>query len=194
MICKKNPCIASPEDVDGVQRLELSNCQIDMIDDLDLFYHITELNLSQNKIHKIENLEIFHNLKLLDLSFNRIDSLGLKSSIGAIPKNLQIIVLTGNPCATDEEALALLQDKYPKLAIAIEEGDEELPNRNENEEKDLNKEDEEEAEEKVPISIDTEEVLKYIVDRKCKMQNIRTTFDLDSTVKVSSSYFIFISL
>lgn len=197
LIRSKNPHIENADDIELVDSINLTGCQLSYIDNLELFSHINELNLSNNNITRIENLFFFKSLKLLDVSFNNIDSVSLEQSIKEIPASLLSINLTGNPCASDENALGKLLDAFPDLAIAIEVDDgtrnisvEESDGKNRNEEE----EDEEDFEEmktlpRVPElgagPLNADEILKSIVDRKCKIQSFNT-MSIDKVVTVSS--------
>lgn len=193
LICRKNPSITDADDIDIISRLDLDNSNIHEIDNLELFSHIRELNLQRNKIKTFSNLKLLSELQLLDVSFNEITSETLLSSMKFLPKGLATIVLTGNPCASDEEALGKLQDCFPELGIAIEEvssAEEDVSEAVEKESADdddndaeTHTEDEEVVAPKGPVNAD--EVLKYIVDRKCKLQSIQN-FNIDSVVKVRS--------
>lgn len=196
LICRKNPSITDADDIESIDRLELDNSNIHEIDNLELFSHIKELNLQRNKIKSISNVKFLSELQLLDLSFNEITSESLLSSMKFLPKGLATIVLTGNPCSSDEEALSQLQDYFPDLGIAIEEvsnadeavSEAELAGSEAEQDVDAEEtpaEDQEAVSMKGPVNAD--EILKYIVDRKCKLQSIQN-FNLDSVVKVMDDW------
>ena len=191
LIRKSNPEL-SIDDIEGFTCINLNNCNIECIDNLELFEHIKELHLSHNLITKIDNLAVFQNLELLDVSFNKIDSHGLLSSFDEIPQSLHVINLTGNPCLHDEGLLIKLQDYFPHLGIVIDESDDAddgdknedgddgfdidyLPSQSTNNESFCIQ----------PLSSD--EVLKSIVDRKSKLQSYER-FNLDKTVSVWHIY------
>lgn len=191
LICRKNPSITDADDIDIISRLDLDNSNIQEVDNLELFTHIKELNLQRNKIKNLSNLKLLSELRLLDVSFNEISSESLLSSMRFLPKGLTTIVLTGNPCASDEEALGKLQDNFPELGIAIEEvssaeeDESEAIEKESADEDESNEETHTEDEELVALRgpVNADEVLKYIVDRKCKLQSIQN-FNIDSVVKV----------
>lgn len=204
---------ANPEvnfdEIEKLTVLDLSNCSITAIDDLELFDHILELNLSNNSIRLIENLFFFRQLRHLDLSCNKITAKALADSLKEIPKSLQSINLSGNPCAEDEAVLSRLQDAFPELGIIIDVLDDEdsvIGADGESIEHQENDEHLEGSEGKLedstddphtdeldpffePIEYDpstplkTEDLLKKIVERKSKLQNINA-FSLQSTVSV----------
>jgi len=191
--CNANISFDSIEDVTCIK---LNNCTIECIDNLELFVHIKELHLSHNRITQIDNLELFHCLELLDVSFNRIDSKGLVASFNYIPKSLDVINLTGNPCVHDESVLIKLQDSFPHLGIVIDEVDEADTAINDNADDDVadydrfdlddvlnRRKDHESPRNSLPLSSD--DVLRSIVDRKSKLQSYER-FNLDITVTVSS--------
>jgi Leucine-rich repeat (LRR) protein len=183
-------------DIDKLEecdKIDLSNCNIEIIDNLELFTHLKELNLSHNCISRIENLALFYNLDLLDISSNSIDAIGLLESFDAIPKTLTTINLSGNPCASDEGALCSFMDRFPEINIIVDvlneleaaEEDKEqidsysnLVDANHGKDSDFN----EIAE--ISTEVTSDSVLKYIVDRKCKLQALAAGFNLGSTVQV----------
>lgn len=186
LIRKLNPDI-DVDNIEAVEALKIENSGVTLIDELELFTHIKELYLSGNRIRLIQNLLFFDNLKHLDLSCNVISSDDLRASLKSIPKGLESINLSGNPCASDDDVLSELQDTHPDLGIIIEivengaEGDD-------GEEK----EDRQETDESVAVNpmgrtnspVDSDEILKYIVDRKCKAQSNseHRGFDLEAAV------------
>lgn len=185
LIRQKNPIIGDAEDIQQIDSLELSDCGIVEVANLELFEHIRELNLSRNQIEIVENLELFRSLQLLDLSFNRISSSGLLSSTQGLPKTLKAINLSGNPCIENHEVLAQFQDFFQDLDIIldVEEvpsvevgGDEAQPQTHPDGNKNA----------QTSQKLSAEDILQDIVDRKCRLQNLETSFDLESTIKVSS--------
>ena len=134
----------------------------------------------------IENISYFKSLKYLDLSFNSISADGLLQSLANIPKGLVSINLTSNPCAEDDNALSTLQDTFPDLGIIIDTVDEVTGSTTDNNF-------DEEIGTKPVIALDNidrsrplnaDNVLKAIVDRKCKLQSI-STCNIDATILVS---------
>ena len=120
------------EQLEKIELINLNGLGITHIDNLEVFDQIKELHLSNNKIQKIENLEFLSFLSFLDVSNNLIDSEGLGQLLSSkslpLPKSLQTINLTGNPCCNDENLLIRLQDAFPHLGIIVglyEEGEEE---------------------------------------------------------------------
>lgn len=116
--CNQN---ANFDELNNIIDINLNSQNIINIENLELFSHIKELYLANNKINKIENLECFNQLELLDLSNNNIDGNSLLESISYIPKTLQTINLSGNPCILNEDVLIQFQDAFPDLGIVIEE-------------------------------------------------------------------------
>lgn len=201
----------SAEDLEKLRCINLNDKQIEKIDNLEVFFDIEELHLSRNCITKIENLNFLNNLQFLDVSYNCISSNSLIASIEeeSIPKSLREINITGNPCANDESVLMILQDYIPDLLIIV--GiEEDIVNNNNNlikatsdsgnsdSDSDNYEIDAETDEitydstlgrfEEYKLSDETtlnpDELLKHIVDRKCKLQNI-STFNLESAITVS---------
>jgi hypothetical protein len=191
LIRKHNPEISNAEDIGEVDVIRLLNCNIVEIENLELFHHVSELYLNQNKIETLKGLSIFYQLKVVDVSYNKISSDALLESVPFLPKSLLSINLTGNPCVEDEMVLGTLQDALPEVIIAIEIDEQEDLQVNSTEEgKDEKSEGQSDPEVGIdlpvkPSFLDTEEVLKSIVERKCKMQNTSSTFDLEREVKVS---------
>lgn len=188
LIRQKNPAVGGVDNISEIDRLDLSGCGVNEIDNLDVFSHIKKLTLAHNNIRQVQNLRHFTQLEVLDLSYNSIDSAGLLASAAGIPSGLQRINLTANPCALDQDALTAIQDQFEDLGIIIDvetveedepdgvlpsEGPDPLPQQRPP------------SRSKLPLNNDT--VLKEIVDRKCKLQNIAPAFDLDATLQVSPS-------
>jgi hypothetical protein len=192
LIRERNPDIGHLDDIAFLQSIDLSNCRISSISNLDLFTHIKQLDLSHNSITLVEDLELFTKLEYLDLSYNKIDGQGLIDSIKGLPKTLQQLNLTANPCATDEDALLSFQDKFPELGIIIdvETVDEEEAKMTANANDEENKEDEHPESESITTKLEgplnADDVLKEIVDRKCRLQNMNNPFDLDKTLLVNN--------
>ena len=62
----------SDQEIDAIQRIDLSYCSIDSIDNLEVFSDIKELILIGNHITIIENILFLPQLELLDVSENQI--------------------------------------------------------------------------------------------------------------------------
>lgn len=181
-------------DIDNLEEcsiLTLNDCNIETIENLELFSHLTELKLCGNSITAVENLTLFSKLQYLDVSRNKITSQGLLRSVYGIPPKLNTINLSGNPCVSDEDALTAFQEKFPNLFIVIEDIVESAVD--ESEQADVGVEDGGDDEEpvdvsdaiaEIPADMASDAVLSYIVNRKCKLQAIGS-FNLDSTVAVS---------
>ncbi len=203
----------SAEDLEKLRCINLNDKQIEKIDNLEVFFDIVELHLSRNCLTKIENLTFLNNLQFLDVSYNCISSSSLITSIEdeSIPKSLREINITGNPCANDESVLMILQDYIPDLLIIVGIEEDVVNNNNNNNiikttsDSDSSESDNDNSEidaetneitydstlgkfEEYTLSDDTslnpDELLKHIVDRKCKLQNI-ATFNVDSAIMVS---------
>lgn len=188
LICRKNPNITDVDDIESILRIDLDHCNVEHIDNLDLFSHIHELNLSFNKIKSLSNLHFLRKLRFLDVSGNDISGRDLVNAVKILPRSLTTIVLSGNPCATDEDALGFLQDSFPELGIAIEElddaeGKELVEGQTASDEEEEVEVDQDSSEENKRGPVDADDVLKYIVDRKCKLQSVQA-FNLESIVKV----------
>ena len=198
LIRKANPDL-NFDKFEEISVINLNNLCISSIDNMEVFSQIKELYLSHNNIERIENLMFLGDLLYLDLSFNKINSASLRLSFNGIPKTLQTLNLTGNECAFDEKVLTELLDRFPELNIAIDtcSAEEEKSYEFDNNDDDKEEEEEEEEEEKEEDEeeevlgkvttydpsqqLDADTVLKSLVDRKCKLQNISSTFSLDST-------------
>lgn len=183
LIRKKNADL-NFDNLDEITSIYLDNCNLASLNNLELFSHIQHLHLHHNKISFIENIFYFKNLQYLDLSYNSISAEGLLQSLSNFPKGLTSINLTGNPCAGDESALSILQDTYPEMGIIIDTVDDITTTNNNNdavsETKILFESDE--IDHSRPLNADN--VLKAIVDRKCKLQNLGT-YNIDATILVS---------
>lgn len=202
LICSKNPQVVLADDIEQIRCITLENCNIREVSNLELFSHITELNLSRNHLVNIRNLSFFSDLQVLDVSYNQINIEGLQQSLPHLPAALRILNLTGNPCVKNESALDILQGKYPDLAIAIEEvnetesSDAAAPVEESDKPIELTTNSLIDATLMVTSSsegiksspkrtpVDSEDILKEIVDRKCRMQTM-ATFNLDNAIKVS---------
>ncbi|RYH21904.1 hypothetical protein EON65_19980 [archaeon] len=181
LVRQKNPIIGDAEDIQQIDSLDLSDCGIVEVTNLELFEHIRELNLSRNQIEIVENLELFRSLQLLDLSFNLISSIGLLSSSQGLPKTLKAINLSGNPCVEDHDVLAQFQDLFQDLDIIIDVEDVATSAAQNGEEAQL----QQDGTVMTTQKLNAEDILQDIVDRKCRLQNFETSFDLESTIQVS---------
>lgn len=186
-------CIDDPE---TLHIIKLNKQEIACIDNLEVFSHITELHLSDNLIERIENISFLQNLTFLDLSNNRINSESLLLSIGLLPQKIKDLNLSGNPCAEDESALNALQDGYPNLNIIVgvyiggeiiesfegsgfENSKIEILSGSEDGDSYSDEDDGEEGD--MPLNAD--EVLKSLVERKCRLQSMET-FSVERTTEV----------
>lgn len=197
-------CHGSVEKLEALQVIHLDHQGIAEIDNLEVFWDIRELYLSRNVIERIENIEFLDRLQHLDLSSNRITAEALQDAFDRFPRNLSTINLSGNPCANDEAVLEALSERYPELNIIIglyAEGEEEdeadavinrqlshgvlLPTKDEDEEEEEDDDNEEEAEAEEDINVsplNADEVLKSLVERKCRLQNVSTVIDVTDAV------------
>jgi Leucine-rich repeat (LRR) protein len=184
LIRRANPDVDF-DNIESVDTLKLEMCEITEIDNLELFSHIKNLYLSGNNISKIENISLFDNLRHLDVSCNNITGEGLRKSIGGIPKNLESINLSGNPCVNDETALLFLQDNFQQLGIVIDVVDANVQDSGGENEDDHDESEAENVHSETSSGtvVDADQVLQYIVERKCKIQSY-SHFNLDSTVSV----------
>jgi hypothetical protein len=118
--------------------------------------------------------------------------------IERFPKNLKYLNICGNPCAQDTKAIEKLQSEMTQLDIVYE-----STSSIDKQEIQDGEEDAEEGEDtfedcdliagenagdssnknNVDIKIDADLVLREIVDRKCRLQNV-DVFDLNSCVEV----------
>jgi hypothetical protein len=180
----------------------LSNQGIARIDNLEVFSHIIELDLSNNAISMIENIDFLNKLEFIDVSKNQISVDGLLASLENLPKNLQSINISDNPCAGNEAALCALQDRYPNLNIIVgtySDDEEKSSTNNEmtmnvsennNGEKDPDSSDVESSpstgddqnDEKPVGALDADDILRTLVDRKCKLQSLER-YNMDNTVE-----------
>jgi len=194
------------EELEALQSICLAKHGIAHIDNLEVFWDARELDLSGNVIEQIENVDFLDKLERLDLSSNRITGTALLRALDVLPRNLQAINLSGNPCADDEGALGALADRHPGLNIIIglyrddeveDEADAAItrqlsqasgvlatPRQHAGEEKDGGDEEDEdddegegdaedeEDDEYDPTPLNDDDVLKALVDRKCRLQNL----------------------
>jgi Leucine-rich repeat (LRR) protein len=161
-----------------VQIVSLSNKNVDEIDNLDLFDNITELCLQQNKIQRIENISHLMKLHSLDLSHNLIDEEGLHTE--RLPPNLKTLKLTGNPCLASNSAMGKLKQDYPHLLVVSESKQSIAPLATSDNRTIPNP--------ATAVSstendyLDSESVLRLVVDRKCKLQAL-VNVNMDSTIQ-----------
>lgn len=183
LIRSKNPTL-DVDNLDSCHAIDLSGSDIDEIDNLELFAHLQEINLSHNNISKIENLVFFRKLEFLDVSSNLIDVDGLLQSYKYIPPSLTTINLSGNPCIEDENALGDFQDTFPNLNIIIDVINDTGSVKADDIRNNDNKDNYDSIAEIAPGPLTSDSVLKYIVERKCKLQALTDDFSLESTVEV----------
>lgn len=166
-------------DVDDLHLLDvirLINHNITEIDNLEVFSNVKALFLNKNSIKKIENLEYLTALTFIDLSSNCIDSESLRSSLANIPRTLETLNLSSNPCCQDENCLQLLQDTFPNLNIIIgvedgEDEEEEDDVAGENEESEAARTENREPNQEI-VPLDDDAVLRELVERKCTLQQL----------------------
>lgn len=178
------------DELESLKVITLINKKITCIDNLEIFSNLVELFLSHNQISTIENLEFLPHLEVLDVAYNCITSQSLRASFENIPKSLQALNLSGNPCSEDEAVLSELQEMFPDLGIIIGVEDdvlEDIAEAKAGEEVGDDDDDDDDADEGDDVSespavsqqsegpvVHADEVLKYIVDRKCRLQNLET--------------------
>lgn len=116
------------------------------------------------------------------------------------PSSLRQLIISGNPCVSDINAINNLQKALPQLEIITEEAEEE-----EEDENDEDDDDEEKAMESKNNSlpetlsndidtlsitsmnnIDPELVLREVVDRKCRLQSLVSAVSIETLTKVCS--------
>jgi Ran GTPase-activating protein (RanGAP) involved in mRNA processing and transport len=178
--------------LDSLTNIDLNDCGITEIDNLDLFTHISELHLSRNNIQLIANLDFFSKLEYLDLSHNKIDAASLRKSFTSIPASLKALNLTGNDCAADTDVCCDLQDLYPDIGIVIDNISDDEAGDGEDEDGEEEEDEEEDEEEQEDINalpvltgkLNSDEILKALVERKCRLQNVQSSFSLDSAKSV----------
>lgn len=189
LIRKQNPDM-NLDNLEEVKSVNLNDCMIDRINNLELFSHIQQLHINQNNLSRIENISFMTNLNHIDISYNLIEAEGLMSSLKEIPPSLRSIDLTGNPCAINEDCLGKLLDAYPELNIIIDI----IPVQDiEKNTVEIAQKDSEEVSNSLHENLKADELLKSIVDRKCRLQSY-ATFNVDSVVQVSLSPNILISI
>ncbi|XP_015734621.1 centriolin isoform X3 [Coturnix japonica] len=107
---KKFKYIENLEKCSKLERLNLSNNQIEKIEKLDKLLKLRELNLSYNKISKIEGIEHLHNLQKMNLAGNEIEHIPVW--VGKKLRSLRILNLKQNKVSSLHEVAKLkpLQD------------------------------------------------------------------------------------
>ncbi|POI34588.1 hypothetical protein CIB84_001660 [Bambusicola thoracicus] len=107
---KKFKYIENLEKCSKLERLNLSNNQIEKIEKLDKLLKLRELNLSYNKISKIEGMEHLHNLQKMNLAGNEIEHIPVW--VGKKLRSLRILNLKQNKVSSLHEIAKLkpLQD------------------------------------------------------------------------------------
>lgn len=169
--------VCSDEDFSRVESVRLVGRGFQEIDNLDLFDRLKELDLSNNRIRRVENISHLLCLDALDLSGNLIDEEGLFAE--ALPSNLRVLNLSGNPCAENSNARDRFCTKYPNVSVLFD-----LPSSHSK----GGPEDTQESKE-FPVAhkkdskgiLDSEAVLREVVDRKCRLQSI-SNLNISSTI------------
>ncbi|XP_042734875.1 centriolin isoform X2 [Lagopus leucura] len=107
---KKFKYIENLERCSKLERLNLSNNQIEKIEKLDKLLKLRELNLSYNKISKIEGMEHLRNLQKMNLAGNKIEHIPVW--VGKKLRSLRILNLKQNKVSSLHEVAKLkpLQD------------------------------------------------------------------------------------
>ncbi|NXC41845.1 CNTRL protein, partial [Penelope pileata] len=107
---KKFKYIENLEKCSKLERLNLSNNQIEKIEKLDKLLKLRELNLSSNKISKMEGIEHLHNLQKMNLAGNEIEHIPVW--VGKKLRSLRILNLKQNKVSSlhDIAKLKPLQD------------------------------------------------------------------------------------
>ena len=208
--------------------LRLSNQGITFIDNLEVFSNVKVLFLNGNSIRIIENLEYLTVLDHLDISNNNIDAESLTKSLANIPRNLNSINLTNNPCCSDEVCLQQLQDRFPELGIIIgvennpgesqsinadilnqranllnivsdtaailDRTNQDSKSRDESDDERDDDDDDDDDEEDTPVQddftlgssevIDADSLLKTLVERKCRLQNLGIENSVEKALSV----------
>lgn len=82
--------------------LDLSFNNITKIENLERLTQLEDLSLCNNNIEKIENLECLVNLNVLSLGNNKVSDLEYLKELRQF-KNLQLLNLKGNPCASNDD-------------------------------------------------------------------------------------------
>ncbi|XP_065593258.1 centriolin [Cyrtonyx montezumae] len=107
---KKFKYIENLEKCSKLERLNLSNNQIERIEKLEKLLKLCELNLSCNKISKIEGMEHLHNLQKMNLMGNEIEH--IPAWVGKKLRSLRALNLKQNKISSLHEIAKLkpLQD------------------------------------------------------------------------------------
>ena len=188
---------ATAEELSQIEVLNLSGLNINVIENLEVFAEIKELHLSHNCICNIENINFMYNLEFLDISYNNIDSNEIIRCIknNELPSCLKTINLSGNLCCNDDNALCLLQESYNELniIIGIEENNNNdddntyEPEINEDEDNDNDNDDSNENINETFVlqpdeQLDSDSVLKSLVERKCHLDKIKE-YDIENAIE-----------
>lgn len=193
------------KDVDELLELGiiyLNGLNILEIDDLDVFTNLKELYLSSNSIKAIENIEYLQNLYKLDLSYNEIDSFNLLNGLKICPKSLKILDISGNPCCQDVEAMKKAQDEYKNIDFIVNNvtpKEEKKANDSggiafgvvESHERNDIRDNETSSVEYLPsrgvCGLDPDVILREIVERKCKRQDMLPKFRFKSDLEATEN-------
>ena len=188
---------ATAEELSQIETLNLSGLNINVIENLEVFAEIKELHLSHNWICNIENINFMYKLEFLDLSYNKIDSNEIIRCIKykELPYCLKTINLDGNLCCNDHNVLCLLQESYSELniIIGIEENKNDI-NTHEPEIKDDNRNNNYKSNAimndifvlQLDEQLDSDTVLKSLVERKCHLDKIKE-YDIKHAIEKLSS-------
>ena len=191
---------ATAEEISQIEVLNLSGLNINVIENLEVFAEIKELHLSYNCIYHIENINFMYNLEFLDISYNNIDSNEIIRCIRnkEFPSCLKTINLGGNPCCDDDHVLCLLQENYNDLNIIV--GIEENNNDNDNTYQPASNEDNDNDNDNYNSNeitndafvlqpdeqLDSDTVLKSLVERKCHLDKIKE-YDIEDVIEKLNS-------
>jgi hypothetical protein len=186
------------EALESLEIIHLVRQGITEIDNLEVFSQIKELHLGGNKIKVVENVSFLSKLEFLDLSNNLIDEAGLRKCLGRLPSSLLTLVLSGNPCCNDHSLLGELNDLMPNLGIVVGEEEAMLEEKGGESDESQDERDNEGAQGQYTLTLgygddyclkegqvlDSEEVLRAVVARKCAQQNLDSQpTDMQETVK-----------
>ena len=128
---------------------------------------------SSNEIKVIENLEFLEKLTKLDLSYNQIPIEELERCLPFLPKSLQFIDISGNPCVQHAEKLVEIQKKHPEIVLFSNKAvskDTVVDPATDIEVTPLVK-----SISDVSNSIDSDPIIKELVERKCNLQNAESS-------------------
>ena len=113
----------------ALQELLLNDKKLEMIDGLELFADgLQRLDLSDNLIEIIENLEFLPCLKYLDLSNNQINHF----QVNDIPISLELLNISRNPCCNNENLLKTIKEQRPNLKLICEKSPSSRPSSSSN--------------------------------------------------------------